>query len=284
MIAVVGATGVVGSAVESKLRAEGHAVVGTSRQPYSGDCLRLELSHPATWDVLPSDATAVLVCGGISDVGECREHPEMTQAVNVSAASEFARFVAKRGAVPVMLSTTYVFDGSRPDFCPEDEVCPRSEYGRQKAALERAVRSAIPESCIVRLTKVFGGTNRLLSNWRSALLEGDSISAASDARVSPLTADFVGEALAGMLVDPKAGLWQLSAADDVSWFEIAERLAARCGSGRAAVKSTALSELDPDIECVPRFGSLKAVWPSKLPVQWSVLAVDRELENICASS
>jgi len=284
MIAVVGATGVVGSVVESRLRTGGYEVVGTSRQPADGDRLRFELSDPVTWKVLPSDTTAVLVCGGMSDVRECREHSETTRAVNVSAASEFAQFMAKRGAMPVMLSTSYVFDGSRPDFCPDDEVCPMSEYGQQKAAMERAVMSTIPESCIVRLTKVFGGTNRLLSNWRSALLAGGSISAASDARVSPLTADFVGEALAGMLVDPKAGLWQLSAADDVSWFEIAERLAGQCGSGRAAVKATALAELDPDIEFVPRFGSLKTVWPSKLAVQRSVLAVDRELENICASS
>jgi dTDP-4-dehydrorhamnose reductase len=284
MIAVVGATGMVGSDVESRLRAGGYEVVATSRRPSDGDCLRLELSDPVTWNVLPSDTTAVLVCGGISDVRECREHPETTRAVNVSAASEFAQFMAKRGAMPVMLSTSYVFDGSRPDFCPDDEVCPMSEYGRQKAAMERAVMSTIPESCIVRLTKVFGGTNRLLSNWRSAFLKGGSISAASDARVSPLTAEFVAEALAGMLVDPKAGLWQLSAADDVSWFEIAERLAARCGSGRAAVRAATLAELDPDIEFVPRFGSLKTVWPGKLPVQRSVLAVDRELENICASS
>jgi dTDP-4-dehydrorhamnose reductase len=284
MIAVVGATGMVGCVVVDRLRAEGCEVVGTSRRPSDEDCLRLELSDPVTWKVLPSDTTAVLVCGGMSDVRECREHSETTRAVNVIAASEFAQFVAKRGAMPVMLSTSYVFDGSRPDFCPDDEVCPMGEYGRQKAAMERAVMSTIPESCIVRLTKVFGGTNRLLSNWRSLLLEGGSISAASDARISPLTAEFAGEALAGMLVDPKAGLWQLSAADDVSWFEIAERLAARCGSDRAAVKAAALAELDPDIEFVPRFGSLKTVWPSKLPVQRSVLAVDRELENICASS
>jgi len=144
--------------------------------------------------------------------------------------------------------------------------------------------ASTPGASIVRLTKVFGGTNRLLSGWRDELLEGRTVAAASDARVSPLTADFVANALADMLLNPRAGVWHLSAIDDVTWFEIAEKLAARCGSGRGAVKATALAELDPDIEFVPRFGSLKPAWPNPLSEQRSVLAVDRELENICASS
>lgn len=284
MIAVVGATGLIGQAVENKLRAQGHDVVGTSRRPSSDSRLSLELSDRDTWNNLPPGASAVLICGGVSDVRQCREHPEETRAVNVDSVVELTDFVAKRGAKPVVLSSSYVFDGSRPDFSPDDDVCPASEYGRQKAEMERSVMSSAPGSCVVRLTKVFGGTNKLLLGWRNALLGGQTIAAASDARVSPLTADFVAAALAGMLREPRPGLWQLSAADDVSWFEIAGRLAARCGPARGAVRACRLAEIDPTVEFVPVFGSLATVWPSGLPEQRSVLAVDRELENICASS
>jgi dTDP-4-dehydrorhamnose reductase len=284
MIAIIGATGLIGSAVERKLRNKSIDVVGTSRSTSGGAQSRLELADRDTWNVLPADASAVLVCAGVSDVRECREHPASTFAVNVVAAADFARFAAERGAVPVVLSTSYVFDGSRPDFSPDDEVCPMSEYGRQKAEMEREVTAAIPGASIVRLTKVFGGTNRLLSGWRHELLEGRAVAAASDARVSPLTADFVANALADMLLNPRAGVWHLSAIDDITWFEIAEKLAALCGSERDAVVARDFTEIDPTAEFVPRFGSLKPAWPNRLSEQRSVLAVDRELENICASS
>jgi dTDP-4-dehydrorhamnose reductase len=283
MIAIIGATGLIGSAVESELRSRGVHVVGTSRSPESDAQSRLEFADRDTWSALPADVSAVLVCAGVSDVRECREHPASTSAVNVVAATDFARFAADRGAVPVVLSTSYVFDGSRPDFSPDDEVCPMSEYGRQKAEMEREVTASVPGASIVRLTKVFGGTNRLLSGWRHELLEGRTVAAASDARVSPLTADFVANAFADMLLNPRAGVWHLSAIDDVTWFEIAEKLAARYGSGRGAVLARCFTEIDPTAEFVPRFGSLKPVWPNRLADQRSVLAVDRELENICAS-
>ena len=284
MIAIVGSTGLIGRAVQRDLLKRSCNVVGTSRARSSDAQLHVELSDPDTWSTLPSTARAVLVCAGVSDVRECREHPTSTRAMNVAAVMEFAKFAADRGAVPVVLSTSYVFDGSRPDFSPADRVCPMSEYGRQKAEMERAVMSSVPESCLVRLTKVFGGTNKLLSCWRQELLEGRAISAASDARVSPLTADFVASALADMLLNPRAGVWHLSASDDISWCEIAERLVTRCGCDKDKVSARGLAEIDPTIEFVPRFGSLEVVWPDNLPEQRSVLAVDRELENICASS
>jgi len=283
MIAVVGATGLIGQAVKNELRAEGHDVVGTSRRASSESCLRLDLSDRGTWSSLPPHATAVLVCGGVSDVRQCREQPEATRAINVASVAELANFVAERGAKPVVLSSSYVFDGSRPDFSPEDNVRPMNEYGRQKAEMERVVMSIVPDSCIVRLTKVFGGTNKLLSSWRQSLFEGRAISAASDARVSPLTTGFVASALADMLLNPRSGVWHLSPIDDVSWFEIAKKLAAQCGCDRSAVTARRLAEIDPTVEFVPRFGSLKTAWPDPLPEQRSVLAVDRELENICAS-
>jgi dTDP-4-dehydrorhamnose reductase len=280
MIAVVGATGLVGSAVEKELRAGGHSVVGTSRRPTRADHLRLDISDAASWNLLPSDTTAVLVCAGVSDVRECRNKPDLTRAVNVSAAAEFAKFVAARGAIPVMLSTSHVFDGSRSDFASHDVPCPRSEYGRQKADMEKLVIAEVRNAAIVRVTKIFGAFNALVSGWRRLLAEGKQIKAASDARLSPLRSGFVGRVLAELLVSPRPGLWQLSADDDVSWAEIAQSLAERCEAGRA-VQACSLVELDPFSEFTPARGSLKLNWPFPVDSQLSVLAVDRLLDSVC---
>jgi dTDP-4-dehydrorhamnose reductase len=280
MIVVVGATGVVGGAVENELRGSGRSVVGTSRRPERADHLRLEISDAATWNLLPSGATAVLVCAGVSGLRECRDNPNGTRAINVSAAGEFANFVAARGAIPVMLSTSYVFDGSRSDFASYEAPCPRCEYGRQKADMEKLVIAEVRNVAVVRITKAFGAFNPLVSGWRRLLAEGKQIKAASDARLSPLGSDFVGKALADLLVSPRPGLWQLSAVDDVSWADIAQCLAERCGTGQA-VQACNLAELDPAAEFTPTKGSLKLNWPFPVDSQLSALAVDRLLDGVC---
>lgn len=226
----------------------------------------------------------MLVAGGASGSLRCREDPHGTRQINVFAVLEFAKFAEARGCFPVIVSSSYVFDGSRPDFGSSDAPCPQCEYGRQKADMEKLVTSELRSAALVRMTKVFGTSNPLVSAWRKALIAGNHINVAGDARLSPLRSDFVAHALADMLVSPVPGLWQLSAADDLSWADVARSLAERCGVSGDAVRTCRLADLDPLTEFTPTRGSLKVVWPSTLDSQRSVLAVERLLENICASS
>lgn len=282
MIAVVGATGTIGSAVMQALGEAGVEAVGFSKNHADSE-RRLDLADQRTWGVFPGGAEAVLVSAGISDLRTCREQPAATREVNVEGTAGFVRFVAERGSFPVVVSTSYVFDGSRPDFGPGDAVCPRCEYGKQKADLERKLEDLSQDCAVVRITKVFGKTNRLLAAWREALCKGEEIRAADDARFSPLTEDFAGGALASLLQVRRAGVFHLSGRDDLSWFEIAKSLARKCGVESPQVKCSGLLDIDPSAEFVPRYGSLKFSWPESIETPLSVLAVDRLLENICAT-
>lgn len=283
MIAVVGATGTIGSAVMRSLSETGVEGIGFSKN-HPDPRRRIDLSDERTWTVFPQEPEAVLLCAGISDLRTCCEQPAATRKVNVEGTAEFVRFAAKRGCFPVIVSTSYVFDGSRPDFGPNDAVCPRCEYGRQKVDLETKLESLSREYAVVRITKVLGTTNRLVALWRDTLRKGGEIRAAEDVRLSPLTASFTGHAFVSLLRARMPGVFHLSACDELSWFEIAKSLVKRCGGDDAKVRPTSLRDLDPRAEFVPNHAALSVFWPETIEVPRSVLAVDSLLENICASN
>lgn len=282
MIAVVGATGTIGSAVMQSLGEAGVEAVGFSRG-HADPGRRLDLADQRTWSCLPGGVEAVLVSAGISDLRTCREQPAATRKVNVAGTADFVRFAVERRSFPVVISTSYVFDGSRPDFGPADAVCPRCEYGKQKADLERRLEDLSQDCTVVRITKVFGKTSRLVAAWKEALNRREEIRAADDARLSPLTEDFAGWAFASLLRARRPGMFHLSGCDDVSWFEVARSLAGKCGVEGAKVKSSSLLDIDPSAEFVPRHGTLRVSWPESIEPPRSVLAVERLLENICAT-
>lgn len=283
MIAVVGATGTIGSAVMRSLSEVGVEGVGFSKN-HPDPRRRIDLADERTWTVFSQPAEAVLLCAGISDLRTCRDQPAATRKVNVEGTGEFVRFAAQRGVFPVIVSTSYVFDGSRPDFGPNDAVCPQCEYGRQKVDLETKLETLPRDCAVVRVAKVFGLGNRLLASWKDALLKGGEIRAADDVRVSPLPESFAGDAFVSFLQAKQPGIFHLSACDELSWFEIARSLAKRCGAEDVKVKPTGLRDIDPRAEFVPHHSSLSVSWPETIEAPRSVLAVDRLLENICASS
>ena len=114
MIAVVGATGTIGSAVMQSLGEAGVEAVGFSKS-HADPGRRLDLADQRTWSALPEGVEAVLVSAGVSDLRACREQPAATRQVNVEGTASFVRFAAERGSFPVVVSTSYVFDGSRPN-------------------------------------------------------------------------------------------------------------------------------------------------------------------------
>lgn len=263
MVVVVGASGLIGGAVLGDLTRNGIECEGTSsrRETCAKEgYLHVNALDAATWRNLPAKPDAVLLCAARPGLVDCRTHPFETRQLNVGGTSALAVECLRRGAFVGVLSSSFVFDGSRPDFLPGDDLCPACEYGRQKAELE----GCIPRdgSAIVRLTKVLDASNPLLRAWRDKLGGGGTIEAAGDARISLLCAGDVAVRLAKMLTNPRPGLWHLSAPDDLSWFDLAGVLARRAGRHAAeCVRGKLLREIDGEVEFTPLHGTLSHAWP-----------------------
>jgi dTDP-4-dehydrorhamnose reductase len=142
-VVLLGASGYLGQAVAVRLNAlDPSPTVETAR---SIDEFRAELG--------PKDA--ILNCVGY--VGSDRARLREANVKHVERVSEAAR---PAGARVVHISSSAVFDAIRSgDLTETTTPRARSAYGRSKLDGERRLKGLLPEACIVRPAKLFGGND-----------------------------------------------------------------------------------------------------------------------------
>jgi nucleoside-diphosphate-sugar epimerase len=160
MIAVTGASGYVGGRILSHLRAEGIDTIALVRRPGPGEerARRYALDTPLEDCVLDGIETVVHAAYDLSRSGEG------IRAVNFSGSLPLLDGLAARGGRVVLISSLAAFEGAR------------SQYGRTKLELERAVLER--QGIVLRPGLVFGA--------RAGGLFGAMVAALSRRSVAPL--------------------------------------------------------------------------------------------------
>jgi dTDP-4-dehydrorhamnose reductase len=155
---VIGASGQVGAALVSRLRAGGHRAVGTHGRVPQPDTRPLDVTDSAaTARLIDELAPDWVFCpAGLTAVDYCEDHRDEAFAVNRDAPASAARVAAAHGAGFVYYSTEYVFDGVAGPYAEDDAVRPVSVYGASKLEGEGAVREANARAIVVRTTVVYG--------------------------------------------------------------------------------------------------------------------------------
>jgi dTDP-4-dehydrorhamnose reductase len=255
-VLVIGADSAIGSAVAARLEAAGAAVARTSRRGHSAD-IPLDLAAlPAAWSPPPGISAAVL-CAAVTSTEACRDRPDEARRVNVEGTLELARRLAASGARIVFLSTNLVFDGSTP-FTPATAArCPRTAYGRMKAEAEERLL-ALGGTTVIRLTKVIGRGLPVIDRWRDSLARGESIRPLTDLVIAPVTLDLATTVIAAAAREPLGPILQVSARADVSYADVATRLASRWGAAPDLVLPTSAAELGLTLEHLPLHTTLDA--------------------------
>ncbi|MDP6527132.1 MAG: sugar nucleotide-binding protein, partial [Kiritimatiellia bacterium] len=184
-ILVIGADGQVGSAALGALAGRGHEVAGTTRRVSGEDEKRLFLDlrlPPREWPDLPL-VDAAVICIAVTDL-------DGTAVVNLHAPVELARRLCERGAFVLFLSTTGVFDFTRPYRRHDETPSPITTYGRQKAEAETRILELEGKTAVLRLTKIMGSHMPLLKFWSTDLAAGREITAYEDAFIAPIKTSF----------------------------------------------------------------------------------------------
>ncbi|WP_116051252.1 dTDP-4-dehydrorhamnose reductase [Amycolatopsis palatopharyngis] len=135
-----------------------------------------------------SGKRAVVVnAAAYTDVDAAESEEERAFAVNVDGPRVLAAACSSRRVPLVHVSTDYVFagDADRP-YEPEDELAPRTAYGRTKAAGEDAVLGSGAQAWIVRTAWLYGMDGRNFVKTMARLeKERDTVSVVDDQRGSP---------------------------------------------------------------------------------------------------
>lgn len=258
---VIGGDGLIGEALVRFLRSETSDVYATSRRRAVRDPHLFTLDLESVTDDLFSDGRIqkiaargrliTFITAAITKIADCEQHPERSQLVNVTRTVELGKLLLNAGSGVVFLSSNAIFSGRQPfptEFSLPD---PTTNYGRQKAEAEQALRSfhstlpAAPPLMIVRLTKVVARTAPLIEGWIENLRAGSQISAFADRYFSPISIGFTVESLVKIAKNWSSGIYHVSGARDLTYYEFARMLASSIG-----VAPSLVNPVVPDVSIV----------------------------------
>lgn len=239
---VTGGSGYLGSEVVRQAAAAGWIAIGT--------CHRAP--GPVPLDV--RDRAAVE--GVVAEVRpDCVIHTAYLQRgpdawpTNVAGSANVAAAAASAGARLVHLSTDLVFDGGagRP-YREDDPADPVLDYGRSKAAAERAVAEADPGAVLVRTSLIYGGEG-LSEHERRILDIADGradLAFFTDELRCPVRVTDLARALLALAPMPVTGPLHLAGADGVSRYEFASLVAEAHGRRSDGLRTTTSAEVAPE--------------------------------------
>ena len=243
LVLVTGATGQVGREVVEQVGRRPHLeVVATTRAD-----LDLAERDDVLGAITGLRPDVVLNLGAMTAVDACETELDLAYRVNALGPRHLADGARRVGAHVVHVSTDYVFDGAKPEpYLEWDDTGPRSAYGRSKLAGERELATSGCSWTVARTSWVCGyhGPNMVKTVLRLAAGEGP-LRFVADQRGHPTFA----EDLAGMLVrlglERRPGLFHVTNAGAVSWFEFVREVLAAAGGDPGRVEPIATAELQP---------------------------------------
>ena len=281
---IVGGDSAIGRALAVEFAVQGLDVVVTSRRPdRSADAAFLDLETLEGLDELPASRHVVLLAAE-TRFAVCAAEPERTHAINVEAPVAVARQARDRADARVLFfSSIAVHDGSVDRISEDARPAPNSLYGAQKLEAEDRLFALDADVAALRPSKVVDGIFPLFAGWRDALARGEAVTPFSDMLVSPVWIEDVARVAAEIVsASATSGVYQFSAADQMTYAEIAAVIAGRLGADTGLVQPVrAADRIDPATLWLPESARLDctrtvAVVGKDIPL--SAHAIDKFLE------
>ena len=282
MILLVGGDSEIAIATARALRASLQVVGATTRRAASASAERpfLDLAGPLHDWQPPEGTRAACVLAAIARLAACDADPAGSAHINLEQTVALIDRLTSRGVYVLFLSTNQVFDGETPCVPAEAATCPVSEYGRQKAKTEGALRDRMAGGApiaILRLSKVVSPDMALIRQWRHTLSQGRSIAAFADMPMAPVPVDTVAKAISALLRDKVPGLFQLAGPRDVSYLQLGRHLAEWFGADPCLVEPASALACGQPTGSTPRHTTLdsrrlRERYGVVVPDAWEVMA------------
>ena len=233
-VLVVGASGLIGSALYKEGKKRGHEMLGTYRNfKIEGlsylDIANAERSRELLEEFAPD---VVYFPAAVVNAEWNEEFPLEAERINVEDPKRFFDDCAWAQTKLVYYSTDYVFDGESGPYCEESPVHPINRYGKQKVMVEEYLTSEYPRWLILRTAVVYGFEpqaknfgNRAVNDLRA----GKTVRAPNDQWSCPTYAPDLAS-ISYDLVDEKAeGIIHATGSECITRFEFANKIAEEFG-------------------------------------------------------
>jgi dTDP-4-dehydrorhamnose reductase len=242
-IAVIGATGQVGS--EIVLAARSHGIETLEKDHGAIEVTDQSSVERALSDLRAGDLAVNTAAFHRTDL--CEDEPDRALSINAVGAYRVALEAHRHGSSVAYLSSDFVFDGGkRQPYVERDAPHPLNVYGMTKLAGEFLVSSANPQAYIVRISAVFGaaGSSGKGGNFVEAMVAkaraGEAPKVVDDIVMAPTSARDAATLLVELARQRAPfGVYHLANAGQCSWYEFADTILGLCGASVAPMKISA---------------------------------------------
>lgn len=256
-VLIIGHDSTIGSALGSHLNQLGYKVLSTTRRRQLADntsIFYLDLLKAKKFK-FNAIVDTVYLCAGNTNIASCEQNPNQSHQINVTAQNQLATYFLNQGAHVVFLSSNGVFDGKSYNYTEQSKPNAITTYGKQKAAAEQMLLSQSDKISILRPTKVLSPTNQLICHWIRRLSASHPIEAFLNVTFAPVPVNQVSTCLTILGEQKLPGIYHLSGAKDLSYFEFSLQLARLMGVDKNLIKPITL-EKDKSIQYIPKYNRL----------------------------
>jgi len=229
MILIVGGDSLIGTALKRLCAERGLSFLATSRRPTGLDLFLDLADDPQTWN-LPETIDSAILCAAVTNVAKCEKNPAETRFVNVHQTMALAHRLRDLGVFIVFLSTDLVFSPGETPAAEDTPPDPVTQYGRQKAEVERSLVSLTANAAVVRLGKVVSPELPLFREWARALRAQESIHPYSDVSICPVTSAFVAEEIIEITASHSSGIHHVAGNGQITYAEVASLICREIGA------------------------------------------------------
>ena len=232
---LIGASGILGSELKSKLIESTYAVATPTSLEL--DIRDKKLVYEKIFDFKPD---WIINCSAWTRVDEAEDFPNEAREINDLGVRNIAEIAFMRKTQLIHLSTDYVFDGKaeRP-YSETDPPKPINVYGHTKFLGERAILDVNSNnSYIVRTSWLYGtkGQNFVTKMLRKAINQ-EVVGVVNNQFGSPTSSRDLAAALIKIVEqNPKRGIYNFTNLGFCSWFEFAQEIYRLVGANINLVK------------------------------------------------
>lgn len=204
--------------------------------------------------------THVIHTAAMTNVDQCELNPNDCIEINVSATKTLWQAATQFGIHFQLLSTDFVFDGTKGNYSEEDKPNPLSVYAKSKVDAEKLLaESSNLNWSIVRTIIVYGqGENLSRTNiicWaKEVLTKKQPLRIIDDQFRAPTWADDLAWACIRICKLNKKGIYHISGPETMSVFNIVTRVAKFYGLDTSIIEKTDSSTLNQPAKRPPRTG------------------------------
>lgn len=223
-VAVIGASGLLGKYLLREWKGDDVAGFGSKEVDIcdAGQVNKLVDRVRPDWIVLAAAYT---------DVDGCESHQELAFQTNCAGAVNVAEAARDHGSRMLVVSTDYVFDGTKSTpYETDDPRNPKSVYGKSKADAEMRVGQILPGACIVRTSWLFGVGGKCFPDTILKLAATrPELEVVNDQRGCPTYARDLARAIVQLCAKNATGIVHVTNAGDCTWFEFASEIIRQAG-------------------------------------------------------